>query len=306
MDSVALAAVLALVEPKPVIVHVEHDVRDDGSAQMDRDLVEGLAERLGCDIVCERVAVRGLGGNLEHNAREARYRVLSEVARAHGIKYVVTGHHGDDQLETVLMHLIRGSGVRGMGGMSERRTLEEGVELVRPMLGVSREEIEGLCAEHGLEWREDPTNADEGYLRNRLRAKVLPVLKEIEPRAVERAAGSARSCRRAGELIEAAVRDGVVSAAKRKDGAWSWGRDALRGEPAAVLGELMFVFVRDELGGQGADSMTRRAVEDAVGAIKSDGTDPRVHRVGPMVVEVRAGEVVFLSAGPGDEGGRRG
>lgn len=305
VDSVALAAVLALLEPRPVIVHVEHDVREDGSAQMDRDLVEGLAKRLGCGFVCERVAVRGLGGNLEHHAREARYRVLSRVARAHGIRFVVTGHHGDDQLETVLMHLLRGSGVRGLGGMAEKRSLGEGLELVRPMLGVSREEIEGLCAEHGLNWREDPTNADEGYLRNRLRAQVLPMLKGIEPAVVERVAGSARSCRRAGELIEAVVRDGAVRAASKEDGAWSWGRDALRGEPEAVLGELMFVFVRDELGSVGADSMTRRAVEDAVGAIKSDGTDPRVHRVGPMVVEVRAGEVKFLSAGPGEAGGGR-
>lgn len=297
-DSVALAAVLAMVDPKPVIAHVVHDIRDDGLAIADRDAVKQLASSLGCVFVEHAVLVKEQAGNLEHNAREARYGALYEIAGEVGAKIIVTGHHSDDQLETVLMGLIRGSGIRGMGGMSAIREMGN-VSIVRPMLEVSREEIEALCIEAGLSWQHDHTNDDEGYLRNRIRHSVLPMLREIEPEVAKRASGAARSCREANELVERVVLSGIVSQATQAKDEWSWTRDELRDESRAILAELVFVFVRDVLDGVGADSINRRSIEGYIRAVKSDDTDPREHRIGPIVVDVHARTVVISVAGAG-------
>jgi len=291
-DSVALAVVLACVEPKPTLVHVVHDIRDDGSAEVDRDAVKGLAVQLGCQFDERSVLVKALGGNLESNAREARYAALCDMAAKAGAGYIATGHHSDDQLETVLMNLIRGSGVRGMSGVSPKREMGT-VHVVRPMLEVTREEIEVLCGLAGASWQHDHTNDDEGYLRNRVRHSVIPVLKEVEPDIALRASGLARSSRETSEVLGNLIDDQIASAAVRKGTEWAWEREFLRVQPAACLGELLFVYVREVLSGVGADSIGRRAIDGVIRGIKSDATDPRVHRVGPIVVHVRAREVVI-------------
>ena len=294
-DSVALAAVLAMVEPKPIIAHVLHDIREDGSAIADRDAVEQLAGLIGCEFMERSIAVRAQAGNLEQNARAARYEALCEIAEQVGARCIVTGHHADDQLETVLMRLIRGTGVRGMGGMSPIRKIGT-VSIVRPMLDVTRQEIESLCGDAGLSWQHDHTNDDQGYLRNRIRHSVLPILREIEPEIAARASGMARSCRMANELVSQVVCEGVGASATRSNGQWSWTRDELRDVPEAVLGELVFVFVREVLDGVGADSILRRAIEPYVRAVKSNDTDPHIHRIGPIVVHVQAKSVAISVA----------
>lgn len=294
-DSVALAAVLALVEPKPIIAHVIHDIRDDESAIADRDAVEQLAGLISCEFIERSVAVKAQVGNLEQNARAARYEALSEIAEEFGAGYIVTGHHADDQLETVLMHLIRGTGVRGMGGMSPIRKIGS-VSIVRPMLDVTRQEIESLCRDAGLGWQHDHTNDDQGYLRNRIRHSVLPILREIEPEIASRASGMARSCRTMNELVSQIVCEGIGASATRSEDQWSWTREELRDLPEAALGELVFVFVREVLDGVGADSITRRAIEPYVRAVKSNDTDPHIHRIGPIVVHVQAKSVAISVA----------
>ncbi len=298
VDSVALAAVLALVEPKPIVAHVVHDVRGDGVAIADRDAVKRLAALIGCDFIERRILVKKQGGNLEGNARRLRYGALGEMADEVGAGFVATGHHGDDQLETLLMRMMRGSGVRGMGGILERVEMDEmiGVVVVRPMLGVSRAAIEALCVEAGFEWVHDATNDDVGLMRNRIRHEVMPMLRAIEPGLTEKVAGLARSCFETSDFLEEVVRDGVRWDGHCDGDVWWWDRDRLQCEHRAVLAELMFVYVHDVLGGVGADSMGRRAVEGCVLAIKSEATDPCVHRVGPIVVTVRGREVVFSPA----------
>ena len=298
-DSVVLAAVLAAVEPRATIAHVVHDLRGDGSAQRDRDAVKGLAAVLECDFVERAVAVKGAGGNLEGSARRLRYKALEEMACEVGAGFVATGHHGDDQVETVLMRMMRGSGVRGMGGIGERVEMGD-VVVVRAMLDVWRVEIEALCVEWGLEWVHDATNDDVGYLRNRIRHEVMPMLREIEPGIGDKVGGFARSCGQTSDFLARAVREGVGSEAHRDGDRWRWERARLRRAHRAELAELMFVFVEDVLGRVGADSMGRRAVEACVLAIKSEDTDPCVHRVGPIVVRVDARIVVFSVAGASD------
>ena len=289
----ALGAILALVDPKPTLVHVVHDIRDARFTLQDCQLVENLAAQLGCEFVRREVFVAQMDGNLEHNARQARYRELCDVASQIGASYIATGHHGDDQLETVLMHLMRGSGVRGMGGVSP--ALEMGsIKVIRPMLEVTRAEVEQVCNDAGLEWRHDHTNDDQGYLRNRVRHSLVSVMREIEADVAKRASGCAESIRQAREAITQLTQEMLVDASQQSGSSWSWTRNELRKVPEALLVELVFIYVRMVLTGLDADQITRRAMDAYVQGVKSDDTEPHTHRLGPIVVDIQANRVTIM------------
>ncbi|MEX0876364.1 MAG: tRNA lysidine(34) synthetase TilS, partial [Phycisphaerales bacterium] len=299
-DSVALAVALATVTPKPVLGHVLHDIRDAAIAGADRESVECLSDRLGCGFAERSVFVRDEPGNLEANARRARYPALAEMAGEHGCRFVATGHHADDQLETVLMHLMRGTGIRGLRGVLASRPQGE-VEIVRPMLEVTREEIEQLCTTAGLSWRHDHTNDDHGHLRNRIRHTLTPTLKRIEPDIARRASGLACVCAQVTELLSSLVDERLMPSVEIEGGEWSWGRDALRDQQDALLAELLRVYAQRVCLGSGMDTMGREQIEGCVGSIKSDETDPSTHRVGPMVVRIDAHRVRIEPAGEQDK-----
>jgi tRNA(Ile)-lysidine synthetase-like protein len=128
-----------------------------------------------------QAAAWGMG--TEAAARRARYDFLASVARTVGAHYVAVAHHTDDQAETVLLHLLRGAGVQGIGGMAVTAPLpgHPDLTLVRPLLETHRAEIEAYCAKHGLRPCEDATNSDQTFLRNRLRHDVLPMLRTVNP-----------------------------------------------------------------------------------------------------------------------------
>lgn len=298
-DSVALAVALATVTPKPVLGHVVHDIRDAAIAGADRDSVEQLAGRLGCGFAERAVFVHDEPGNLEANARRARYPALSAMAGEHGCRFVATGHHADDQLETVLMHLMRGTGIRGLRGVLATRPLGE-VEVVRPMLEVTREEIEQLCTTAGLSWRHDHTNDDHAHLRNRIRHTLTPTLKRIEPDIARRASGLASACAQVAQLLSSLVDERLMPGADIDGGNWSWEREDLRAQEDALLAELLRVYAQRVCLGSGMDTMGREQIDACVGAIKSEETDPSTHRVGPMVVHINAHRVRIEPAGEQD------
>ena len=155
-DSVALLIALrrlvpAGLERRLIVAHAEHDLR--GAAPADREFVAALAAHLGLRCVWRRVAVRDDGGDegLEGRARRLRYDFLGETALAHGARHVVVGHTADDQAETILQRMLRGTGLAGLGGMAAARELVPGVSLLRPLLGLRREAARGGAARPGRE-----------------------------------------------------------------------------------------------------------------------------------------------------------
>ncbi len=288
-DSVGLAVALAMVTPRPVIAHIVHDIRSAEEAEGDGRFVEQIAKQLGCDFVCESVCVAQALGNLEANARDARYAALERIAVQTGCSYVVTGHHAEDQAETVLMRLLRGAGVRGLGGIPERRVLGEAV-VIRPMLGIRRAEIEGLCLDAGVGWRHDRTNDDLLFVRNRIRHTVIPMLTELRADAVDRIGTSAASCRDAAGVIDELVAEEMERWERVGDGIRCT-REQGRAMDGVVFDGVLRAFVR-QVGGGGLDGMSRRSVEAAHCAVVSGATDSTEHRVGPVVVEVTAHTIV--------------
>ena len=180
-DSVALTAALReLGCYRLVAVHVHHGLRDQ--AQADADFCRELAGqwqipfRLEYADIAALAAQSGLG--VEEAARGKRYELFAAHARAEGASAVAVAHHADDQVETVLHRLFRGTHLRGLSGMRPSRGLAEGIALVRPMLWARRSEVEAFCRQQGLTWQSDHTNAELDYTRNFIRHSVLPMLRE--------------------------------------------------------------------------------------------------------------------------------
>lgn len=295
-DSVALAVAIAQVPASCVLAHIRHDIRDAATTERDLDCVESLAAHLG--VVCDhaRVRVRAMPGNLEANARDARYGALRELAAKHGCPYIATGHHADDQLETLLMHLMRGSGTRGMGGMQPVRPVDQKHTLVRPMLRFTRAEIESMLTALDIGWREDETNSDTDFVRNRIRHELLPVLRGLDPDIAIHGARWASDLSAMQELIDDQVRKDLLSERRVQENQWSWPRASLRHRPRILLGYLPGLYCREVLGDQGRDSIIRDAIESWIRSVKSDATDPTEHRIGPILSQVRAQRVIIEAA----------
>jgi tRNA(Ile)-lysidine synthase len=166
----------------------DHGLRGTQSAD-DAAYVEKIAMSWGIPVTVGHAALGPDASGVEARARTARYTFLAETSQQVGAHFVATGHHADDQAETVLLHLLRGGGIRGLGGMRPSTPYPlsgfESLKLVRPLLGVTREEIEQYCREHGINYRHDATNESPDTLRNRLRLETLPYLAQLNPRIVE-------------------------------------------------------------------------------------------------------------------------
>ena len=134
------------------------------------------------------------GGNIEGRAREARYEALAELCEQYEITDLLLAHHQNDQAETVLLQLLRGSGVAGLSGMPATRVLKapsKEITLWRPLLNQSRAELESYAKEHKLKWVEDPSNQDDVFKRNAIRKQIIPRLEKIQPEAIANLARSA-------------------------------------------------------------------------------------------------------------------
>jgi len=183
-DSVALLRGLAAIaegtSAQLCVAHLNHGLRG-AEGEADAEFVQGLSEELALPAVIGDADVRHEqrgGEGMEAAARRVRYRFLRDEAERRGLRYVAVGHTADDQAETVLHRLLRGTGVRGLAGMPRVRTLSPAVSLIRPLLGCRREELRDYLRSIGQAWREDASNEDPRYTRNRLRKKLIPLLEE--------------------------------------------------------------------------------------------------------------------------------
>jgi tRNA(Ile)-lysidine synthase len=186
-DSLCLTEILREAGYRLVIAHFNHKLRPESDAEADE--VEKTAARLMIPSVVESGDVRLYASteklSIEEAARDLRYRFLFAQARRYEAQAVAVGHTADDQVETVLMHFIRGAGLAGLRGMSYRTflpTFDATIPLVRPLLDVWREETIVYCASHGLNPHYDASNESFDFLRNRLRHALIPALETYNPR----------------------------------------------------------------------------------------------------------------------------
>jgi tRNA(Ile)-lysidine synthase len=167
-DSLALLALAVDAGLAPIAVHVDHGLRP--GSDREADVVADAAARLGAEFDAGRVTVPP-GPNLEARARAVRYDALEAARVEHGATAVLVAHTADDQAETVVLNLLRGSGSAGLAGMPSRRG-----HVVRPLLGARRADVRAECTRRELTPREDPSNNDLAFRRNWIRHEVLPLL----------------------------------------------------------------------------------------------------------------------------------
>ena len=215
---VAAARVAAQTGGRAVAAHFNHGTRPEVETDADRSYVETLAGCLGVRVVSGGGAATGSGSAAEADAREARYRWLASAARQAGASACVTGHTLDDQAETVLLRLTRGSGLAGAAGMAldapwpvvcEAAGGDEApLRLLRPLLGVTSAQVVDYLdalglAGAGLAPRHDSSNDEIAYSRNRVRHRVMPELRSLNPQAAAALARFAGHARRDDEALEA-------------------------------------------------------------------------------------------------------
>jgi tRNA(Ile)-lysidine synthase len=195
-----------------VLVHIDHDLRPDSAD--DAGAVERLARTLGAAVAIRKVVVDQSLASLERAAREARYQAFEDLAREQELRWILLAHTASDQAETVLMRVLRGTGVAGLAAIPEQRG-----RYLRPLLGTTRQEIEAYVREHDVAWVRDPMNEDMGFLRNRIRHRWLPALRAENPaldQALVRLAGSAAAQR---EVLDFAARTLLAQARSGESGA---------------------------------------------------------------------------------------
>ncbi|MCP5094609.1 MAG: tRNA lysidine(34) synthetase TilS [Chloroflexi bacterium] len=192
MDSMALLHVLQTVWGKShlIIAHFDHALRS--SSGDDARFVEKTAVSLQLPFYLGKANAKewsiSQGSSVEEAGRELRYRFFVKIAKEVGATAVAVAHHADDQVETILMHLLRGSGLSGLRGMQQSRSFTEasGLLLIRPFLSIRRSAIADYCQTHQIAFREDESNDDITFFRNRIRHQLFPLLNLYSPQIHQR------------------------------------------------------------------------------------------------------------------------
>ena len=268
-DSVCLLDVAARLAGSEAVraLHVNYGLRDAAGA--DEAFCRALCEQFGVTLDVETAQRPGEAGNLQAWARDVRLGAGARLALARGAR-LATGHTASDQAETVLYRLAASPGRRALLGMSARDGL-----LVRPLLGVTRDETAAHCAARGLRWRDDVSNVDRAYARNRARAGLVPALRELHPAAEHNVVRTAQLLRE-----EAAVLDEVVATALA-------GRDHIA---VAHLGALPPALAR---------LVVRRLAEDAVDDLcaRAPGRLDEILALGDGALDLGDGARAVVSGG---------
>jgi tRNA(Ile)-lysidine synthase len=296
-DSVALTLVLVELAPRLglslVLAHLNHLLRIE--AEADESFSREMAERLALPFVSDRADVRARAAkskrSIEDEGRRARYEFLEAQAERHECHRIAVGHTLDDQAETFLLRLLRGSGSRGLAGVHPVAG-----KRVRPLIESRRREIEAYLQERGAAYREDPSNADPGYTRNRVRHSAIPLLRAgFNPRLVETLARSASILRDEEEWMDVLAREAFEELAREEDGAIRLAVPAVLSRPRALRRRLVRRAVERVRGG--LENVARVHVEDALSLLEPGKSGREVHLPG-LVAERSFDELVFRARPP--------
>ncbi|HEY3079003.1 MAG TPA: tRNA lysidine(34) synthetase TilS [Chloroflexota bacterium] len=291
-DSLALLDLTGRAAPglrlRPIVVHLDHGWRP-GSAD-DAAFVRRQAEARRLTALVERV---DLPDRSEATARAARLAFFGRCAAAHAAADVLLGHSADDQAETVLLHLLRGSGAQGLGGMRAESVVEvdgRALRLLRPLLGLSRAELASYCRSRRLEPRHDPSNEDPRYLRNRVRRELLPLAESIAPGAGLAIARAASVLADQEALLTTQARAALGELAGGEDPI-ELERRSFRRHPPALQRAILRAVGRDLLGP--ASELGLERIEAARAAILRGRGGAVLEWPGPVEVRVEGGRAIF-------------
>ena len=254
-DSVALLRLIianADVESKSnlIVAHVNHGVRADQS-DADAEFVHQLAKHHQLEFCLETLPSQTSQNSAsqsrsEESLRNARYDRLVEMAGRLGGRYLVTGHHLDDQIETVLFRIFRGTGIAGLQGIPERRVVNDALTIVRPLLTVRSEELKAYLRSIGQDFRIDPTNADSSFTRNFLRNQILPSLEQRFGDVVGAVSRLSEHAKAADAFLDASVEPLLLSIALQTDHEVHLNQRQLVDQPDVLVQKLLLKIWSDQ------------------------------------------------------------
>lgn len=317
-DSLAMAHVLVRLRDalhfRLHIATLDHQLRGQAGAD-DVNFVVEMARSWSVPVTAGQTDVMKLAQErrvgIEAAARIARYQFLASVAREISASRIAVAHHADDQAETVLMHLIRGSGIQGLSGMGWITPVPNhpDLALIRPFLGVTRTEIEDYCAENGLNPRHDATNTDTSLLRNHLRLETLPHLKVLNPQITRSLVQLAEIAAGENDYIHRQLMQTITGHVVRSNNRVHIPRRVFH-ELHPALQRRFIYWAAQELGSTEASqahifAAVRLGVEGKTGAVSllSNGLRLRVDYEGLFIehIEAPSPTVSSLLLNPGDE-----
>ncbi len=267
------------------VAHIHHHLRPEADAEA--ALVEQTAAQLEWPFHRLDVYPQKLAGNASANARQLRYDALKEIARTAHANIIATAHHGTDQLETVLMQLVRGSGINGLSGMAWHRELSPSqgdtspTFLVRPLLNQTHADCVEFLSTHHWPWLEDISNQDTTKIRNRIRADVLPILQEIAPECDRRVGRTTDQLAQIAALLEVVVRQAVCDLNSVESSApdgreWACDRTALVNTNPYIRNAVLRHVA--QAAGCSMDGLSYAMLEDVVDAVVDHATHLRTFR----------------------------
>ncbi len=238
-DSSLMLAVLldwcSANDVKLYAAHINHGIRGK-EAERDRDFCLDVCKRSGVELFIHEADVPKLakekGLSIEAVARDVRYDFFAKVMEEKNIPVLATAHNADDNLETVIFRLARGASLRGLCGIPPVRELSNGMFAIRPILGLTKDEIYDICRENGIEYVYDSTNSETVYARNLIRAKVLPVLRELNAGVSHSVLKSTALMREDCELLEREAQKILAGEEKSRI-------SKLKDLPAPILGRVI-------------------------------------------------------------------
>jgi len=292
-DSMAMLSILDSLKGELGIrlsaAHLDHGIRPESAGE--RRLVEAACGRLGIPLVAGTADVPGRsraeGVGIEEAAREERYRFLEEAARQAGADRVALGHNRDDQVETILHHIIRGSGWRGLAGMPARRGI-----FIRPVLDCPGDDLRRYCREKRIRYAVDRSNLDTSFLRNRIRRELLPLLRrDYNPSIDEAVLRLGRNIEEGREALEEGIGDIVPEAGP--DGAVELPISALEGLSRFYLYLLVDSVLRERFG---VHRDIGRTHYEAVVSLAKPGRSGRRTALPHGIEVIRTQDAIRLSA----------
>lgn len=240
-----------------VAAHMNHGLRD--SAESDAEFVKGMMLRW--EIAFELFKPRPpTNGNIEEWGRDKRYEFFQKVAKKYKADFILTAHHQDDDFESMMLHFVRGTRVKGLSGMSFGRS-DFTPTLLRPLLYTSRAEINAYVGYHEIPYRDDPTNEDDTLSRNFLRNKIIPVLTHVYPGLVERWQKQKPYWLDLQKMLETAARTFMQEFLDKKEGL---SRSAYSKLPYPIRATVLELWFHETTGRHVPDSTTLERWDEAI------------------------------------------
>ncbi|MBT4384439.1 tRNA lysidine(34) synthetase TilS [Candidatus Peregrinibacteria bacterium] len=254
-DSMSLVHALLKQRKDLTIIpaHLNHGLRID--ADEDAEFTIGMMTRweLNCELYKPRAAK---AGNIEEWGRDKRYEFFTKLAKKHKAAAILTAHHQDDDFESMMLHFLRGTRVKGLSGMQFQRE-----EIVRPLLYTSRNEIDEYVEKHEIPYREDPSNADDRFARNFLRNKIIPVLNHVYPEMAAKWQGQKEYWLELQEMLETSAAVFLQEFLDKKEGLH---RAAYKQLPFPIRATVLELWYRESTGERVPDSTTLHRWDEAI------------------------------------------